>query len=737
MAFHFPTDFLRALRHLATYQESQPQHLELIRYLAAEGGSVPLAELERLRGQAPGCDPGAALEHLREAGLVLLRAALGPDGEPEGEPAVAMLADSLEPLFRLPGFYRNRLRRKIVGRDLDELRRMAAGFYANSPTPVPEDCADRSLLLASFKSLLMDAERMRAALEEHVSWTGRVILKSLSMHPEGLPLKDLRKQVGLFGIKLDSDELKRELVQLFRATGLVWTSDGSTLLKHDQYVPAEARILLVTDALAMVRSNCRLEETPPQLVPAFAGRLEPEAWKVRHEPVQLFQNALILLVHLVNHRVQRIQKGGVHKTEVKRVCALFQPPQDDTNLFDFLFEHFQDKGIIQTKHEVYAVHVPAAAEFFRNPAESLRALMAEAFGVDVLTKGRLEDKLERAEAGQLDPARLLWLLKHVSPSAWISQEELTYLLAQLDGGLRTDAQRSAAERFVTHQLVKPLFWLGLVELSNHPESGGLVFRLSARGRRVLLENLPPEDLDAWFDPAEKLLVQANLEVFLPTRFLPEHTLYLARFADYEKGRYRVSKTSLSRGLDSGLSLEHIQGFLADHSSQAIPQNVSYLLEEVTNRHGHILVDPQLMVLKTETPLLMQELTLAPGLRKSWLGLLDGQLMLLHPTARVQRLVEELRRLGYMPRVRWEAVIDEGGEQLELSQGERLRMLALMKAWEFAEKVHPELGELLKQVSEQLTDEDRAEMGLIPQRKLGDSYAKLDALSAALAAGKLQ
>jgi hypothetical protein len=471
-------------------------------------------------------------------------------------------------------------------------------------------------------------------------------------------------------------------------------------------------------------------------VPALAGRLAPEAWKVRHEPVQLFHNALILLIHLVNHRIQRIQKGGMHKTEIKRVCGLFQPAQDDPHLFNFLFDFFEQRGVVQLKHEVWAVNVPATAAFFRRPGESLRLLLADAFGADILAPGRLEESLEHGEGAGLDPLKLVWLLRHVSPRAWIAQQELAYLYGQMEGGARNEAQRAAIDKFVAHQLVKPLFWFGLVELSNHPEQGGLVFRLSARGRRVLHEQLPPDDLEAWFDPAERLLVQANLEVYLPARFLPERTLFLARFADYERGRYKLSAQSLSRGLDSGLDLEGIRGFLVENSSQPIPQNVNYLLEEVTNRHGHILVDPQLMVLKTENDQLMQELSLAPGLRKSWLALFQPQLMLLSPAVRVQKLVDDLRRLGYMPRLRWEAVIDESADQLELSKTERLHLLALLKAWEYAERVHPELGELLKLVTGQLGAEDQQEMAAIPQRRLGDSYARLDAMSSAIAAGRL-
>ena len=739
MAFHIPSDFLRALGHLATYQESQHQHLEVLFYLAAEGGSVPYAELSAQVAAEASEDSQIILDSLRNSGLIELKSAGEPDeeGQPAAGPELVALVSNLEPLFRLPSFYRNRLRRKLAGRDPPELKHMSQAFYARSPLQVPEACLDRAMLLASFKALLLDGPTFSAAVDEHLSWTGRVILKVLSMHPEGLTLRDLRRHVGFFGVKLDSDELKRELITLFRGTGLVWTSDGTALLKHDQYFPAEGRILLVTDAVAMVRANYEMQEAAPQLYPAYATRLAPEAWKVRHEPVQLFQNALILLIHLVNHRIQRIQKGGIHKTEVKRVCGLFQPPQEDQHLFNFLFDFFEQHGIVQLKHEIWAVNMAATSTFFRKPGESLRSMMTDAFGADLLEKGRLEESLGHGEGGGLDPLRLLWLLRHVSPTAWIAQEELAYLYGQMDGGTRSENQRAAIDKFVTHQLVKPLFWLGLVELSNHPEQGGLVFRLSSRGRRMLQEGLPAEDLDGWFDEGEKLLVQANLEVWLPARFLPERTLFLARFADYERGRYRISAQSLSRGLDSGLDLDGIRGFLSENSAQAIPQNVNYLLEEVTSRHGHMLVDPQLMVLKTGDDRLMRELGLVPGLRKSWLARFDGCLMLLAPGIRVQKLVEDLRRLGYMPRVRWEAVIDDKADQLELSQTERLQILALLKAWELADYVHPELGELLKQVNSQLGEGEHQEMAAIPQRRLGDSYAKLDAISKALAANRLE
>jgi hypothetical protein len=729
-AFTVSTDLARALKHLRRFQESRTDHLAVIYYLAAEGSLVPRDEL--VEQFAEHGDPAAMLRQLQSAGLVRSRR-LQSAGHTL--PVVA-LADDLQPLFQLPPFYRNRLRYRLAGRDLADLRRMAEGFYAGSPRPVPEESRNPVDLLASFKALLLDAQAFRAAADEHFSLARKAILKALSMAPAGLTLRDLRKQLSFFGLPHEADEVKRELVQIYRASGLIWTSEGDSLLKHDHYFPVEARVLLMQDAQAMVRANYRLEQAPRQVYPTFAGDSSPEAWKVRHEPALLFQNALVLLGYLIGHRVQRIQKGGVHKGEVKRIAAQFQPPQEDPHLFNHLFDTFEQLGVVRCQHDIWAVDVPRAAAFFADPVASLQALLRDYYEADLCNPKACEERMEAPDSGIHDPLRLIWLLRHMSGQAWVREEELVWLYLQTEGGKVSESARAGIERFVRHQLEKHLFWFGLVELATRPEEGGLLFRLSGRGRSLLHELVPDDSLARLYNKDEKLLVQANLEVFLPASFDPAGVLFLARFADAERGRFRLSAQSLSRGLDSGLGLEKIRGFLEAASSQPIPQNVAYLLEEVSSRHGHILVDPKLMVLKTEDRFLMKELCLVPALRRSYLALLDEQLLLLAPGLKVPRLVEELRRLGYMPRVRWEAVIDEGMEQLELSAAERHRLLSLLKAYDYADAVHPRLGELFEQVVAQLAPEEEAERRAIPQRQLGDSYKDLERLNRALGAGRL-
>lgn len=732
-AYPFSLEFQRSLRHLATLQERQNQHVEVLYYLAAESGSVPrdelLAVLQGLEG-AP--DAATILRSLQKAGLIRNRR---QQSAGKSLPVIS-LEEDMAPLLQLPPFYRRRLRCRLAHHDLADLKRMSEQFYRNSPRKLDGESRNPVDVLASFKALILDRDAFSAAVEEHFSITGRVMIKVLAMFPDGLNLRDLRKHLSYFGQKLDSEELKRELIQVHRLSGIIVTSGGDSQLKHDQYFPSETKIQIVQDAINMVRSNFSLESPPLQVYPAFPGKLQPDSWKVRFEESMLFHNAQVLLIYLISHRVSLIQKGGVHKTEIKRISTQFHPAQEDHQLFHYLFDYFELHGIVQVKNEVWAVNMAKAAEFFRDPVKTYGELVHEFFGANPADEDELSMRIEHPDSGVLDPLRILWLLRHVSGTAWIKEEELSHLYARSEGGFRGDSHRTAIERFVNRQLQKALYWFGLVELSSRPEEGGLLFRLSPRGRAMLHDGVEDEGLRQLFLEEEKLLVQANLELYLPKRLPPERTLFLSRFADYERGRFRISSQSLSRGLDSGLDLERIRGFLEEHSAQEIPQNVSYLLEEVSSRHGHILVDPQLMVLKTEDKRLMQELSIMPALRKSLLARFNDQLMLLSPSIRVPRMVEDLRRMGYMPRVRWDAVIDEGMEQLELTADERSQLLALLKAYEYADRVHPELGEALRLIDTQLSEEDREYRKKIAQRKLGASYEVLERMSAAIKAGRL-
>jgi hypothetical protein len=727
--FH-STAFTQALAHLACLQDSQNEHLEVLYYLNAEGGSVPRVELDAVIERMGG-DPADYLKHLNDAGLVQVRR-LQSAGK--ALPVVSF-QEELKPLLQLPVFYRNRLRHRLCTRELSELKQMASGFYAGSPRELSPDTRNAVDVLASIKALVLDAKAFKEAVETHLDTPQRVLLKVLSMFTQGIVLRDLRKNMTYFGHPLSADDLKRELIYLYRETGLVWTSEGDSLLKHDQYFPAEARIMLVQDVVDMIKSNFGLEAPPRQIYPVYTGDLQPESWKVHVEPGLVFQNALTILIYLVGHRVSRIQKGGVHKSEVKRITAQFNPPQEDHYLFNYLFDFFEQFEIVRDVNGIWGVDLARASAFFAKPVKKLNELLQDYFGTKLSDKAAVVDHMEPMDSGVLDPLRVAWLFHSASPTAWISCENLAYLYAQGEGGFRSDQHKAQVEKFVQYQIEKPMFWFGLVELSHHPEEGTLLFRFSDRGRAYFFGDGTLPGLEDLYDENEQLLVQANLEVFLPARFSPSNTLFLARFADYSRRRFRLSNQSLSRGLNSGLDLAAMRDFVEKTSSQDIPQNVSYMLEEVSSKHGHVMVDPHLMILKTEEAILSKELSLVPNLKRFFLTRFNEHVLLIAPGIRVTRLVEELRRLGYMPRVQWDAVIDDSAGSFALDDTEKLELLSLIRAYEYTETLHPDLGEFFRVVSELMSDEEKKTCKKIPQRQLKASYVKIETMSAKIKSGR--
>jgi Helicase conserved C-terminal domain len=108
---------------------------------------------------------------------------------------------------------------------------------------------------------------------------------------------------------------------------------------------------------------------------------------------------------------------------------------------------------------------------------------------------------------------------------------------------------------------------------------------SARSR--ILPLLPPE--------VERVYVQHDLTIVAPGPLAATADARLRRIADVESralaSSYRVTQSSLTRGLASGETRESIREFLLELSLTGIPQPLEYLLVETANRYGALRVGP--------------------------------------------------------------------------------------------------------------------------------------------------
>jgi hypothetical protein len=170
--------------------------------------------------------------------------------------------------------------------------------------------------------------------------------------------------------------------------------------------------------------------------------------------------------------------------------------------------------------------------------------------------------------------------------------------------------------------------------------------------RALLSGDDPADLLAKVlpDPLDHVLIQADLTAVAPGPLVTELARDLALMADVESTGgatvFRFTAESVRRALDAGRTAAELTDLLSRHSTTPVPQPLSYLIEDVARRHGHLRVGIASSYVRTDDPATLDELIAdrrAVALR----------LHRLAPTVIASRLprpdlLEELRAMGFAP-----------------------------------------------------------------------------------------
>ncbi|MGW2177009.1 helicase-associated domain-containing protein [Streptomyces sp. NPDC001732] len=160
---------------------------------------------------------------------------------------------------------------------------------------------------------------------------------------------------------------------------------------------------------------------------------------------------------------------------------------------------------------------------------------------------------------------------------------------------------------------------------------------------ALLAPLIPEPLD-------HVLLQADLTAVAPGPLERPLADMLSALADIEsKGGatvYRFTPGSVRRALDAGQSAADLHAFLAAHSRTPVPQPLSYLIDDVARRHGHLRIGAASSYVRCDDEAVLNEI-LAD--RRS----VTLRLRRLAPTALAAQvdpasLLDGLREMGYAP-----------------------------------------------------------------------------------------
>ncbi|GFH36807.1 helicase-associated domain-containing protein [Streptomyces pacificus] len=152
------------------------------------------------------------------------------------------------------------------------------------------------------------------------------------------------------------------------------------------------------------------------------------------------------------------------------------------------------------------------------------------------------------------------------------------------------------------------------------------------------------------EPLDHVLLQADLTAVAPGPLERPLAEALGVLADVEsKGGatvYRFTPASVRRALDAGQTAADLHAFLAGHSRTPVPQPLSYLIDDVARKHGHLRIGAASAYVRCDDIALLDEILAdrrSQGLRMRRLA----------PTvvaaqADPAALLEGLRSLGYAP-----------------------------------------------------------------------------------------
>lgn len=177
--------------------------------------------------------------------------------------------------------------------------------------------------------------------------------------------------------------------------------------------------------------------------------------------------------------------------------------------------------------------------------------------------------------------------------------------------------------------------------------------LSAQARALLDEG--PDEAAARLaplipEPLDHVLLQADLTAVAPGPLERPLADMLSVLADVEsKGGatvYRFTPGSVRRALDAGRAATDLHAFLATHSRTPVPQPLSYLIDDVARRHGHLRIGAASAYVRCDDEAVLNEIL--ADKRSATLRLRRLAPTVLAAQADPGSLIEGLREMGYAP-----------------------------------------------------------------------------------------
>lgn len=291
-----------------------------------------------------------------------------------------------------------------------------------------------------------------------------------------------------------------------------------------------------------------------------------------------------------------LRAGGLSQRDLKRTAAFMEVPED---IAAFWLELALAGGLLASDGEADEHYAPTPYydDWLELPPAERWAPLAAAWLSATRTAGLVggsdtKDRTLSALGPHLDRSaapevrrRVLELLAELPPGA-VPEPDSVLARLRWESPLRG----AAAEGDLRSRIAR--WTLSEAELIGVTGRGAL----SGQGRALLGgdEKQVVSALAPYLpEPLDHVLLQADLTAVAPGPLERPLAERLSVLADIEsKGGatvYRFTPGSVRRALDAGYSASDVHTFLAAHSRTPVPQPLTYLVDDVARRHGHLRV----------------------------------------------------------------------------------------------------------------------------------------------------
>ncbi|MFD9501260.1 helicase-associated domain-containing protein [Streptomyces sp. NPDC060035] len=438
-----------------------------------------------------------------------------------------------------------------------------------------------------------------------------------------------------------------------------WLRDRGLLL------PVSTRTVVLPREAALHLRAGRAHRVPEPVPPALASAADRDPQAVDRAAAGQAYMALSTTEELLklwnNGGPAILRAGGLSVRELKRVASALDVSEP---IAAFWVELAYAAGLLAPDGETderYAA-TPAYDDWLELPAQDRWTHLAAAWLTATRTsglvggqdaKGRalsaLGPELDRSAAPQVRH-RVLDLFASLPPG---TAPDPQTLLARLrwERPLRTAASGASPSSGDTSDLRSRIALWTVNEAEMLGITGRGAFSSQAR---ALLEQGPTEAAARLAplipEPLDHVLLQADLTAVAPGPLERPLADMLSVLADIEsKGGatvYRFTPGSVRRALDAGQAASDLHAFLATHSRTPVPQPLSYLIDDVARRHGHLRIGAASAYVRCDDEAVLNEIL--ADKRSATLRLRRLAPTVLAAQTDPGSLLEGLREMGYAP-----------------------------------------------------------------------------------------